>query len=308
MLTQLPRDWPLRVVQSLPCHAATDLTVCHKRDVAIVSGTDRTLHVYRLSDGCLLRSSCLDDDAAFNWLSGGLCLTPKDSILVAEFFNNRLQEVSLDTLDHVRFVADGQLQQPDFVDCNDDVIVVSEFERDVVVLSAWDGAVIARTRDDAMGSPMGLRLSCDGSRVVVADLLGDRLCVFAVDDGRLLEEHCAELTRPVGVVEHEHGNGFVVVDASPTRCKLVRVYTDDEGLRSRAVGGSVVGGGAGAGASVGGDDDSASGSGSGASDGSDTLLRMPVAVAWTSGVRGRRGIVVLDSHGSSSHLVVVTEE
>ena len=165
-----PLPWPPRVVLSAPCVRGFGLAVCGRRGIVVVSGLDdATLHVYSLTTGAPLRTIGGPGTGRGHcaWDLGGLCMTPRGTVLVAEGGNSRLQEVNVDDGSHVRFVGERLLNRPQFVDANGSVIVVTDREHYVTVL-AWSTGEQLRTfgregcRDDAFRRPYGLRLLRDG--------------------------------------------------------------------------------------------------------------------------------------------------
>jgi hypothetical protein len=145
--------------------------------------------MYSLIDGTLIRStgSKGSGKGQFDFRNGGLCVSPDgDSVLVAEFHNRRVQEVRIVDGSWVRFIGIGVLKKPEYVDCNADVIAVSETTKNRISVLSWaDGSVRARFGSDGSGPdqmryPKCVRLLADGSGVVVADYWNHRLCVFTV--------------------------------------------------------------------------------------------------------------------------------
>ena len=203
---------------------AVDVT----RDLVVVSGVDDRLHVYALaadsdSDGTgsepLLRRSFGGRGAGpgqFHWAEGGLCMTPRGTLLVAEHGNDRVQEVNIDDGAWVRFLGCGVLEKPNFVDCSESVIAVSESVRHHVALLSWEhGALLARVGgrgagDGQLNTPYGLRLLANGSGVVVADFNNHRLCVFALTGSFVRAVPAGKY--PSDVVECDGGAGFVVAN------------------------------------------------------------------------------------------------
>jgi hypothetical protein len=145
------------------------------------------LHMYSLVDGTLVRSvgSKGNGKGQFSFYLGGLCVSPDgDSVLVAEdMYNRRVQEVRIMDGSWVRFIGIGVLKKPEYVDCNADVIAVSESSNHRISVLSWmDGSVRARFGSFGSGpgqlfSPRGVRLLADGSGVVVVDMNNHRLCV-----------------------------------------------------------------------------------------------------------------------------------
>ena len=209
------------------------------RGLVVISGytgaEDSRLFVYSLADGSLVRSFGGEGDGKgqFNWVNGGLCMTPRGTLLVAESKNNRLQEVNIDDGGWVRFVGEGLLEVPDFVTCSESVIGVMETTNHRVVLLSWvDGSLLARfgsggSGDGLLDDPRGLRLLADGSGVVVADTDNNRLCVFSatgdfvrsLPSGKPFGKE--EADGPYDVVEVDGGASFVVANRGDnTLCKV----------------------------------------------------------------------------------------
>jgi DNA-binding beta-propeller fold protein YncE len=108
-----------------------------------------------------------------------------DSVLVAEFHNDRVQQVRIVDGAWVRFVGAGVLKKPMYVDCNADVIAVAEGSHRITVLSWADGSVRVQfcsggSAPGQMILPRGVRLLADGSGMVVTDMNNHRLRVFAL--------------------------------------------------------------------------------------------------------------------------------
>ena len=193
------------------------------RGVVIVSGWSGAqanhVFVYSLADGKLVRSfgGNGSDKGQFDWYDGGLCVTPRGTLLVAERYNSRVQEVSIDDGTWVRFLGKGVLDAPESVTCSKSVIGVAEYWRNRVTLLSWvDGSLLARCGSDDIGggrlsSPCGLQLLADGSGVVVADRGNDRLCIFSISSSGA----CAFVRSiptgryPVDVVECDGGASFL---------------------------------------------------------------------------------------------------
>lgn len=165
------------------------MCVSLKYGLVIVSGSTLfRLYVYSLADGSFIRSVGEEGTGKgqFVFNHGGMCVSPGgDSVLVAEWGNDRVQEISILDGSWVRFVGEGVLEVPQFVDCNADVIAVSEWNDRISVFSWADGTVRAQfgKRGFDVGQlfrPFGLRLLADGSGVAVVDQGNSRLCVFTL--------------------------------------------------------------------------------------------------------------------------------
>jgi hypothetical protein len=160
------------------------ICVSAKHGVAVLPFTfTQQLRIYSLINGTLIDRT-VKQQLINN--SIGLCVSSDgDSVLVVERCNGRVQEVRITDGSWVRFVGEGVLKCPHNVDCNGDVIVVSELNPSISVLSWVDGSMRARFGSYGSGPgqlkyPQGVRLLADGSGVVVADSWNDRLCVFAL--------------------------------------------------------------------------------------------------------------------------------
>jgi hypothetical protein len=166
------------------------MCVASKHGLFIDSCVDR-LYMHSLADGSLVRrvGSTGSGKGQFDFGAGGLCVSPDgDSVLVAESHNNRVQELRIVDGSWVRFVGEGVLDMPGFVDCNANVIAVSESCHRISVLSWVDGSVRAQFGSYGRGLgqlnyPRGVRLLADGSGLVVADSCNSRLCVFTLRGG-----------------------------------------------------------------------------------------------------------------------------
>jgi DNA-binding beta-propeller fold protein YncE len=180
----------LSIRRSIACLKSYGICVVVPHGLFVVSDSEaKQLHMYSLLDGTRIRSigSKGDGKGQFDFRNGGLCVSPDgDSVLVADARNNRVQEIQIMDGSWVRFAGVGVLRGPQYVDCNADVIVVSEgvYHR-ISVLSWADGSMRARFGSDGSGPghlswPCGVRLLADGSGVVVVDYWNDRLCVFAL--------------------------------------------------------------------------------------------------------------------------------
>jgi hypothetical protein len=114
-----------------------------------------------------------------------------DSVLVAEFFNNRVQQVRIikeEESSFVRLLGERVLKQPQFVDCNNDCIVVSEWGCSRVSVLSWaTGDLISQFGSKGRGPgqmffPLSVRLLKGREpAVVVADFENNRLCMFKVN-------------------------------------------------------------------------------------------------------------------------------
>ncbi len=177
----------------IPCAQGRGVCVSVKHRLVVVSVVldwfygGSQLHVFGLTDGVFVRRIGYgkgdgrihdgkgDGKGQFHFEHGGLCISPDDdSVLVAENGNNRLQEVRIDDGSWVRFIGLGILRKPECVDCNAELIAVSEKFR-VSVLS-WSGSLLGRI--EGLSHPLGLAISRNNAGFVVADHGNNRVCAF----------------------------------------------------------------------------------------------------------------------------------
>lgn len=148
-----------------------------------------------------------------------LCFTPDGTLLVSEWENQRLQDVTL-AGEHVRFIGEDVFESSVAgVDCSKDFIVASqpdETEKDIVVFDFRTGALLRsfstfdRTATVAAATDSGccgLHISPDGYHVVVAQFLTNRVSVYSLLSGQLLRRfgECDELTEPQAVCFSDAG-------------------------------------------------------------------------------------------------------
>ncbi len=176
---------------------------------------------YSVTTGSRVRSIGTEGNGQGQFLlgHGGLCASPDgEGVLVAERYNNRVQQIRMTDLSWVRFVGKGVLEEPDHVDCNTDVIVVSEgYSNRISVLSWSNGGLRAQFGDDRCAynrfHPAGIRLTADG--VLVADEAGGRVWVFGLH-GEFAETVCDDdrgLERPRDVLDcAEEDGGLLALD------------------------------------------------------------------------------------------------
>ena len=217
--------WSLQHVRTVPCVFSLGMCVSLKHRLVIVARYDGTLWMYSLDDGSAVCSigSKGSGKGQFNFLRGGMCMSPDgDSVLVAESYNHRVQEVCIADGSWVRFVQHGAMWTPQYVDCNASVIAVSEsslvFAR-ISVLSWRDGRVLAQfgsygSDPGQLYNPHGVRLLADGSGLVIADASNSRLCVFSLagEFVRALGSKERGFSEPVDVVECAANGSFVTTN------------------------------------------------------------------------------------------------
>ena len=163
-----PEDvtFPLRVDRQVALEDGYHIVVhlpLARQLVTVAGARDDKLHCYNLSDGeehSVVGRGYGSGNMQFRWNYGGVCATPRGTLLVADHNNHRVPEVDLGLLDHfvpevdlgllehiVRVFGDGY-RAPEFwfpeyvpVDCNEVHVAVSEAHR-VSVLSCADGSLV----------------------------------------------------------------------------------------------------------------------------------------------------------------------
>ena len=211
--------------RSIPCSNSYGICVAVPHGLVVAPDHEaKQLRMYSLIDGTMIRSigSQGNGKGQFDYFCGGLCVSPDgDSVLVAERYNNRVQEVRITDGSWVRFVGDGMLDSPEFVDCNADVIAVSECGNHcrVSVLSWADGSVRARlysfdSGPNQLSSPRGVRLLADGSGVVFVHYWIHRLCLFTLNNNAVAAVGNREqgLHYPFDVLECATDGSFIVTN------------------------------------------------------------------------------------------------
>ena len=297
-----PLAWPPSATSTTKCEHGFGMAVSATSGHIIVSTQNCTLSVYSLEKGVRVGSfgSKGSGSLEFDYTAGGLCMSSRDTILVAEAKNKRVQELRLNVttapvrMEHVGFFVAKALVAPEYVACAGDVIAVSEPSLHRITTLSYTTREVMRQfgsvespEHPQLGTPKGLRLLPDGSGVVVAD--EGKHCVFVLDlsgVGRKLEGLPAGAS-PQDVVVCDRGESVVVVLS--TQKQLVRMRVDGSG------GVEVFGGGSGGAGSAGG-----------------AALTYPVAAALVHGsgsgpAPSACGLVVLDYnsyHGSNTRLCV----
>lgn len=219
--------WPLIHKHTVNCAKGVGMCVSLKHGLVIVSDSgSKQLHMYSLEKGLLVRSigSAGSGKGQFRLSYGGMCVSPDgDSILVADCLNHRVQEVSIFDGSWVRYIGKDYVDGPEFVDCNTDVIAVSEHCHRISVLFWGDGRLRAGFNSNTYGTdpdllfyPHGIRLLANGSGLVVADKSNHRLCVFTLN-GKLVKtvgrrRRKSVFSFPCDVLECPADGSFIVAN------------------------------------------------------------------------------------------------
>lgn len=155
--------------------------------VAISDTSDQIILLYSMPTGDMIRSFGTSGARPGEFdLPQGLCFSSDGSnILVAEYGNDRVQEVNL-TGEHVRFIAVSKAYD---VDANADVIAAVSRCFDLAdgrsprsFLSIFDNAsgALIRVFHTNFLSCRGLKLSPDGARVAVFELFNKQVFTFSL--------------------------------------------------------------------------------------------------------------------------------
>jgi len=124
-------------------------------------------------------------------LPSKLCITPRDTLLVADFGNQRVQEVTMAGV-HIRDIGVGVFGEGICgIACNDELIVVTKYgdvtPNRVVVLNYSTGELLRQfaalgSGDGQIGYPTGVRFTPDNQHIIVVDTSNNnRLSMFTVD-------------------------------------------------------------------------------------------------------------------------------
>lgn len=116
-----------------------------------------------------------------------ICFAPNGNLLIAEFINQRVQEVSL-AGQHIRFIGSEYCDQLSGIDANDEVVVVTQCHRvdsQLAVFAFEDGALLRAfgvkgTDASELGACHAVALSPDGRHIVVAESDQHRMSVFTI--------------------------------------------------------------------------------------------------------------------------------
>ena len=236
-----------KIALHIPARANFGLAVSPDSALMVASHADDTLSVYSLPDGQHIRTFGSEGTGKGQFdCPSKVCFSATGSILVAEAWNTRVQEVTL-TGDHVRFIGVGVIEDPIWgIAANTELIVVGKAyctsNNRIMMFGAVTGAFVRAFGDygDAPGQLMeycfGIRFPSD-SHIIVAEKKGDgtkaRLSVFTL---------AGEFVRCIGMCELKGAtdvelsdNGDVVVcDSERNR---VFMYSADGSTLLRQWGG-----------------------------------------------------------------------
>jgi hypothetical protein len=212
------------------------LAVSHTLSLLVVP-SDHKVTVHRLAPGLpVVGTLGTEGDGPEQFLQPrGVCFPPweRHTLLVAEYGNNRVQEVEAQSGAHVRFWG-GALVHPVGVAASAAIVVVTEWGKANRV-SAFDKATgVLRWRSDLLPgcprfkNPYGVRVAQDGY-VVVADNGNNRVSRLRGADGVFAGHLATEAEGVKGPRDVEEllepgpaeGGGFVVACDAPTPLMVV---------------------------------------------------------------------------------------
>jgi len=124
-------------------------------------------------------------------MSSKLCITPRDTLLVADFGNQRVQEVTMAGV-HIGDIGAGVFGEGICgIACNDELIVVTKYggltPNRVLVFNYSTGELLRQfgpggRGDGQIGHPTGVRFTPDNQHIIVVDTYSNnRLSMFTVD-------------------------------------------------------------------------------------------------------------------------------
>jgi hypothetical protein len=174
--------------RTIACWESFDLCVTLKHRLVIVSDfLTKQLYMYALDDGRFVRTLGRREYRERQMCGVcGLCISPDgDSVLVARAHHDCVQELRIVDGSLVRLIGLGNLDMPEYVDCNADVIAVLARHSRVTVFAWADGSPRARFGSQDSGPskmilPQSIKLLADGSGVVIVDTSSNQVRVFTL--------------------------------------------------------------------------------------------------------------------------------
>jgi len=149
------------------------------------------LTVYRLSDGSHVRTFGTFGKAAGE-IKGplGLCMTKEDTILVAEYRNKRIQEMTLEG-DHVKCIGVGVINEGvQGVVMHGDVVAVGKYggihPNRIMLFSYTSGALLSQFGGWGNGEGQykdvtGIEFTADGKHLIIVDYRNSRVSLATVE-------------------------------------------------------------------------------------------------------------------------------
>ena len=214
----------------------------------VTSHSDHTLSVYSLPGGEHTRTFGSDGAGKGQFkCPAKLCFSAAGNILVAEWGNKRVQEVTL-TGNHVRFIGVGVIETQIYgIAANADLILVVKYNgtsnNRIMMFDVVTGACIRAFGDygDAPGQLMrncfGIRFTPDSRHITLAESNGrgrGRLSVFTLA-GEFVRCILVSELKDAGDVEFAANGDIIVCDGSPKH--RICVYSADSSTLLRQWGG-----------------------------------------------------------------------
>lgn len=150
-----------------------------------------------------------------------MCLTPTGNLMVCEYANSRVQELTGPSESepvHVRHLTG--ITQPWTVAVHADLVAVGTYKATVVLLSYSSGATLRTIGTPGVGRGCiggraeGLRFTQSGLSIIVAEHANHRLSQFGVSDGAFEAHYCI----------NEVSNGQKDVEIAPTGDVIIADY------------------------------------------------------------------------------------
>jgi DNA-binding beta-propeller fold protein YncE len=168
--------------------------------MAVSYWSEHVLRVYRIeADGALtLLHSFGGRGAGPKQFNGPLkmCLAPNGNLLVCDYGNNRVQELTGLGEAEPSHVRDIEVSKANAIAVHGDMVAVGTGAATMALLSYATGVII-RTfgskgtgRGNIGGSTASLRFSLDGVYILVAEGTNKRLSKFRVSDGAYVDFYC----------------------------------------------------------------------------------------------------------------------
>jgi tripartite motif-containing protein 71 len=210
------------------------------RYLAVSYGEQHKLRVYRLETddaATLLHTVGIHGNGPMQFNSPyKMCLTPAGNLLVCEWGNNRVQELTTKSClgeaepQHLRFIPVAGAWA---ISMHGDTLAVGTFSGDIQLLSYARGALIRSIGSRGSGPGQigalcaGLRFTPDGQFIVAAEYSNKRLSMFRVSDGGFVKHIGAGVVADGNNDVHFAPNGeLLVTDYSNHRVCVFSAYGD----------------------------------------------------------------------------------
>ena len=154
-----------------------------------------------------------------------MCLAPNGNLLVCDYYNNRVQELTGLGEAEPAHVRDLEVTEAKTIAVHGDMIAVGTGDATVVLMSYATGAIIRTFGSNGTGRGNighwveGLRFTLDGVYILVAEHSNERLSKFHVSDGAFVNFYCEGLISDSGSndVEITPSGEVIVADCNANR-------------------------------------------------------------------------------------------